>query len=131
MTNRGGALALALTLAVGSAFPQTAGVSQEVVNGFLTGNGLLAACQSTDNGQRGLCIGYIEGVFDTMAISLSYLGKDQCPRTMKGVTGKQIGDLVLNYLREHPEDRHTSAARIVSSVIALGFHCLEASPSQR
>lgn len=92
--------------------------------GFYDGNRLYSALSydttrdSTINSENvGLlreyiqAYGYILGVFDALSGSFSY-GKQ---------TNEQLKDVVLNYLREHPEQRRLNAASLVGQAYKEAF----------
>jgi Rap1a immunity proteins len=82
-----------------------------------SGNQLLELCTSTNIGQ---CAGYVEGISD-MA-NLSQAGKKAICMP-PGTTPRQLGDVVIEYLRSNPENRQNSAASLVYIALALGFPC--------
>lgn len=36
---------------------------------------------------------------------------------------KQLGDVALNYINDHPEQRHSSAASLAATALAAAFPC--------
>jgi hypothetical protein len=56
--------------------------------------------------------GYILGVFDALSGSFSSAGKQ---------TNEQLKDVVLKYLREHPEQRRLNAASLVGQAYKEAF----------
>jgi len=63
--------------------------------------------------------GYIVGVLDLLSSSpdLQRCLPDQ------GVTKGQVKDVVMKYLRDHPQYRHETAARLVAGAIAEAWPC--------
>ncbi|ALR21881.1 Rap1a/Tai family immunity protein [Sphingobium baderi] len=93
-------VALALGLA---ALPTTAHA--------MTGNQILEFCGSSSQAVAVSCQMYIVGLTDGFTLSGV---RDSTPvLKLDGVTGVQQRDLVVSYLRQHPEVRHKSAAIII------------------
>jgi hypothetical protein len=106
---------------------------------LLTGNDLYKQCQSSPaTPAYGQCVGYIQGVTDTMA------GEADLARIKQGKTlyqgfyshywcippvGSQINDLVIKYLRDHPADRNSGAYGLVSIALTQAWPCQ--SPTDR
>jgi Rap1a immunity proteins len=87
--------------------------------GFLTGNELLTYCKGGDSKDQAQCLGYIEGVVDTLAFSPLPLS---C-RLSGGVTVGQLKDVVVNALIADPTERHFAAFSLVRSAIADAGFC--------
>jgi Ssp1 endopeptidase immunity protein Rap1a len=83
---------------------------------FKDGNELYQEC--TAGPSRLFCIGYIEGVAD--ALSRMHL---QC--LPEQVAARQIVELAVNYLRDHPEKRHLVASDEVGLALVQAFPCKE------
>jgi hypothetical protein len=103
---------------------------------FTTGNDLYAAC--TDTGfANGMCYGYVSGVYDLIAdlqharfhdpdtpgTSVSPLWKmrNLCMNTE--ITKKQVVDVTVKYLTEHPEHRDKNAAGLIIISAIETFGC--------
>ena len=67
------------------------------------------------------CNAYIAGVIDEASEALS----DVQPPIfcLQSVTGRQIHDVVLIWLRNHPEERHRGAQRAVVFALSETFRC--------
>jgi hypothetical protein len=102
-------LALAFTL------PANA---QVLANSALDGNQVLTACTSAKT--HDYCIGYVTGVVDGIFYAE---GTKQhiCPEP--GVLTQQVRDVVINYLKAHPEHRHAGAAGLVFNALYEKFPC--------
>lgn len=90
---------------------------------FANGNALLADCDSSVGYDRGACSGYISGVSDAIA---SYQTVHAFPDFVcmpDQVQRGQIIDVVVKYLRDHPEKRHLGAASMVTAALRLAFPC--------
>ena len=87
-----------------------------VVN-FHTGNDVYRYCTIPES--LDACLGYVEGVTDSLSASPA-----QAPICVPdGVEGGQIKDVVVNYLRAHPETRQTSGASIIHAALYQAFPC--------
>jgi hypothetical protein len=85
----------------------------------ITGNTLLEYCSGDDIGGRNVCIGYIEGVRDEHTVSSAAENlKFVIPSE---VSGEQMKDVVIKFLKEHPERRHKHGAVLVVDALAGAF----------
>lgn len=87
---------------------------------FVTGNDLYDRCTestaaSTYVANYAFCRGYIYAAADFYGTVAAENGRPSCRRA--GVTGQQIVDIVIKYLRDHPEERHKPANYSVIAVI--------------
>jgi hypothetical protein len=88
---------------------------------FQTGNDLYRLCASVGDFHKGMCLGFIEGVADTMTSIRTGQGQRSCiPRE---VEADQMREVVVKYLTEHPEDRNYSAASNALVAIAKAWPC--------
>lgn len=97
--------------------------AQPSAAGWMSGNELLQSCEETNEAikyqQLARCMGYIMGVADTMSADNSVNGFRA--KFTVGITVQQITDVVLKFLREHPEDRHYSANGLVAQALSEAF----------
>jgi hypothetical protein len=85
----------------------------------LDGNQLFTLYQSS-TADRVACALYVQGVVDALrSIPLPLV----CARD--DLTTRQLTDTVVQYLRDHPEQRHYSAASLVTGVAVKLFPCKE------
>ena len=84
---------------------------------FVSGNYLLDTCEKTDNISSSFCIGTILAYYD-MLYEMEYYCGDGSQRTPG-----QIRDVVVKYLREHPEHRDTRASALAFFAIIDAFNC--------
>jgi len=105
--------------------------------GFLTGNRLLDICnaQPPDFVSPGVCLGYIEGIIDSAAVTdksgreqfragsmaESFQGYRWC-QPANSEMGQAV-DVVQKWLKEHPEKRHFSTPSLVAQALADAFPC--------
>ena len=98
---------------------------------ILSGNKLYDICGQTEDPSRTYttqdvinleyCNAYITGVIDEAAEALS--GVHPSLFCLKSVTLPQIHDVVVMSLRNHPEERHFGAQRLVVFALAEAFPC--------
>jgi hypothetical protein len=84
-------------------------------DGFLSGNELYQKCTAEAVG-KSYCVGYVTGIADVMQISKSLCVPD-------GVTVGQMVDVIVKYLRDHPEKRHYSVAAATFNTLSQTFPC--------
>jgi hypothetical protein len=84
---------------------------------FVTGNYLLDTCEKTDKVSDAFCMGTILAYYDMLYEMEEYCG-DGSQRT-----GGQIRDIVVKFLREHPEHRDTRASGLSFIAITEAFNC--------
>jgi len=63
--------------------------------------------------------GYVIGVADTYKA----LGASLVVCLPRNATEGQVGDVVLKYLDDHPEERHHKAATLALTALTLAFPC--------
>lgn len=92
---------------------------------FQDGNEMLDACEkmASDPVRRGFVVGYVEGLWD--AYYNTHVEMQQKPPmcTPKGLMPLQLVDLACKQLRERPETRHLSAAKLLTPLFASTFPC--------
>jgi hypothetical protein len=91
-----------------------ASVSAQASNVFDTGNELLSMCGSSQG--RPYCLGTAAGYSDM----LQTMG-ETCAD--KNVTRGQAADVVIRFLRDHPEVRNRSAPSLARSALKEAFPC--------
>src|SRR5262245_42894290 len=86
---------------------------------FASGNALYEDCMATNQFDRGYCLGFVAGVADTAdAVDRASLSLPIGVCTSDNVKQRQIQDVVLGWLHDHPQDRHYAAAEIVAVALA-------------
>jgi Rap1a immunity proteins len=84
---------------------------------FLSGNDLYDRCSnSTDAGPYTFCLGFVAGLNDALVMT-----NDICPTA--NVTLLQSVDIVRQYLREHPAQRHYTASSAGAMGLMAAFPC--------
>jgi Ssp1 endopeptidase immunity protein Rap1a len=105
----------ALVVAAGLLWP--ACTFSQAQAGFQTGNDLYEKCISPPKTiESAYCIGYVSGVADTLTNGTCI------PQT---ATVGQASDIVVKYLREHPEYRHVPASILAAWALLDAFPCKE------
>jgi hypothetical protein len=91
---------------------------------FISGNDLWTWCSSREVRSVNLCLGYALGAADVWTVVSTRpqwdLAKVCLPSAVKP---DQVRDVVIRYLREHPEDRHNPAALAAYSALKDAFPC--------
>ena len=113
-------LAVTAFLMTGSAASES-----ETFLSFESGNNLLEMCGSSDRSLNGVCVGYIEAIVDAMHIVQDSGGTVNGWRACipQGVTVRRLRDLVIRFLRAHPELRPRAAIDLVTNALAEAFPC--------
>jgi hypothetical protein len=100
-------VALSMVLAVPAA--------AEEISHAMDGNRLFKLCTGPSQVERAACYGYMEGVLDSLNAHLMIDEGANCVRA--GIQTEQVHDVVVNYLRAHPERRHGVAAVLASAAM--------------
>ena len=93
--------------------------SAKAVNGFYfyTGNEIFQRCNSDIGTPDSVgCVGYVAGIADALTLTNTI-----CVPTDVSVV--QVRDIVLKYLREHPERRHYNASGLAATALVSAFPC--------
>jgi hypothetical protein len=86
---------------------------------FFDGNMLLSMCEDTnDVAAQGACNGYVAATSD--AFTLADTKTTIC---LPDVTLKQEKDVVVKFLRDHPEHRHEGASKLIYLALESAFPC--------
>jgi hypothetical protein len=88
---------------------------------FLDGNRLHEWCQDAN---RNFATGYIAGAADHMWIMGEIRGQHFICVPEQATLG-QLRDIVCNYLRDKPTDRHYSAASVAGTALQMAWPCKE------
>jgi hypothetical protein len=88
-----------------------------------TGNDLLEFCESKKEFEQAFCLGYITGVTDMEGMNTAAFPDRQRSCISTIVTNGQLIDVVLKYLKDHPEERHMLAAVLIVKSMAQAFPC--------
>jgi Rap1a immunity proteins len=98
-----------------------------------SGNALLALCDDPNRAWRSLeCMSYVQGFlagFNVGATVGERVAKDEvAPGSVllcipDNVTGRQAKDIVVKYLKSHPESRHEKTGVLIHRAYAELFAC--------
>lgn len=92
---------------------------------FESGNTLADKCRGAAQREvtfpDGICLGYVTGIADVMAISP--IGRSRACIPTSGTTKGQMVDIVVKHIREHPEELHYDAASLVAKALSTAFPC--------
>jgi hypothetical protein len=110
-----------LVLAAGVLCPAS-GFAQEPFPAFVSGNKLLEMCTPV---QLPSCYSYIEGVVDALQSTFSapHMQQHALFCLPQGTTARQLADITINHLSDHPEQRHYVASANVALALANAFPC--------
>ena len=98
---------LGIVLLLGSAPPRAQRVSAT------TGNKLLEECEAAEPMRQAFCLAYIIGATDVGGMDGQVFPERRRTCAPDGVSNGQLRDVVVKYLKEHPETRHYAAALLV------------------
>ena len=88
-----------------------------------TGNDLLESCESTGHFEQAFCLGYITGVTDLDGADGSVFPERRRSCVAENVSNGQVRDVVVKYLKDHPEERHIQASILIVKAMAQAFPC--------
>jgi hypothetical protein len=80
-----------------------------------TGNELHQHCKSNAY----LCLGYTVGAGTMFEFQM----RGEMPLCVDGVTINQVRDVVVKYLKDHPETRHEHALYLIARAMRESFAC--------
>jgi hypothetical protein len=96
-------------------------VEARAAGDFFDGNQLYAYCTSSVDYERGLCLGYVEGVVEYMEEVRVSNNKPHC--VPSGTGAKQVLEVVVNYLRNQPQDRSKAPIWSVGLAVMTAWKC--------
>ena len=81
-----------------------------------SGKTLWDSCNDPDASKQSYCLGYVAGVSDVLVgMHIVCIGEHASVR--------QIADVVVQYLREHPGRRNMDADDLTATALALAYPC--------
>jgi hypothetical protein len=87
--------------------------------GTSRGNDLYKWCSDDHPQAQGLCMGYINGMAHEMEAE-AHRGQICLPENSMF---SQVMDVVKNYLRDHPDNRHKGTPELVRNALIIAFPC--------
>jgi hypothetical protein len=94
----------------------------ETVRTFVNGNDLYAYCTASDPSKRGICLGYIEGMADSISMMQS-VSSGAAVVCIPAVVAGQARDVVVKYLQENPAHRDEAGATLVMEALHDAWPC--------
>jgi hypothetical protein len=107
---------LVLTLAISSAAK-----AQKTSDIISRGDDFLAVCQYDNNHPPDVCLAYVAGVVGTLALNWADTGQRIC--VPDSATVRTTLDLVLQYIKDHPEKREQKTIFLVAQVTIQKYVC--------
>jgi Rap1a immunity proteins len=90
---------------------------------FKDGNDIYLQCAApTGDTQRGICLGYIEGIADAMERNATN-GWELLACIPANVRNTQLRDVVTQYLWANPAKRHWVASGLIIEALSSAFPC--------
>ncbi|MSP52029.1 MAG: hypothetical protein EXQ91_06515 [Alphaproteobacteria bacterium] len=78
-------------------------------------------CQAPSPYAKGLCAGFILGIFDSMTADNEINGFSACPPA--GRSASEIEGIVVQWLSKHPHNHHLNAAGLVAEALSGEYRC--------
>lgn len=97
----------------------SASSGKELWPGLTTGNELLQQCDHQYG--KFVCLGYVLGVTDVLATLPLIDAYSAC--IPEGAIKRQVNDVVVAYLRNHPEQRQYIAVQLAAQALSDAFPC--------
>jgi Rap1a immunity proteins len=97
--------------------------AQSVPGNNVTGNKLWAECTATETARQMFCTAYIIGASDVGGAESIGLPPRLVSCAPHGVANGELVEIVVTYLKRHPEERNGSAASLVLGAISKAYPC--------
>jgi hypothetical protein len=91
------------------------------MNALITADKLYNACQSSNDEDQGVCLGYVMGIADALSSPNGLFGLSAC--TNKGVKVGELRDIVMKFLENHEAKRRFAAATGLTEALSERFPC--------
>jgi hypothetical protein len=96
--------------------------SKEVVVSDIHGNDLLRLCNSHDGtSEAEFCSGFLIGIRDGVVLATELRSVKRIFEMPLEVKQEQLKDVVVKYLKEHPEEHHKPAGMLVIFALSHAF----------
>lgn len=96
-------------------------MSEVKASAFKGGIDLLANCEDENSLFKALCDGYIVGISDALSGGSDIHGIKACGPD--GITTGQVTEIVIEWLRGHPELLHYAAPGLVAEALSKAYPC--------
>jgi hypothetical protein len=111
----------ALSMAVLTLAISTAAKAQKTSDIIKRGDDFLAGCQYDNNHPPDVCLAYVAGVVGTLALNWADSGQRVC--IPNSATVRTTLDLVLQYVKDHPEKREQKTIFLVAQATIQKYVC--------
>ena len=98
----------------------SAGVRVQAAPSWADGNDVKTYCRSGSPSDQGVCFGFAIAVASIVA-NEPVAGWRAC--VPRGVHGRQLVDIMVKFLDDHPEGLHANAVTLVATAFAIAFPC--------
>jgi hypothetical protein len=118
-------LCAALAIVITTAIVRPTSAQEPPTGGYqATGKLLLKICRGGNAGQEGYCLGYVTGISDGIT-TLQMLKPPHWTPICKPdwVTDRQLRDVVVKYLDDHPEDLHEPISLLTVLAMRSAWPC--------
>jgi len=88
---------------------------------FVTGQNLLRFCESKAPSDKAICLGFVDGVIDTIDVLRSIQGAPSCFPSR--VEPRQAIDVIVRWLKANPDDQRYAAAGLTINAVADAWPC--------
>ena len=88
---------------------------------YYSGDDLLRECTSSSGRNQYSCMGYLQGVADTLAVDRILANKNACIEP--NVSAAQLRDVIILYLKNNPADRRLPASAAAKSAFTTALTC--------
>lgn len=93
-------------------------------NDFMTGNKLFSQIESSNSNERAFAKGYISGFVEGIIGSNVLLNSKVITCVPEGVTYTQLRDIIHDYLKKEPKERHKAAPFLIMASIHESYPCV-------
>jgi len=97
--------------------------AQNLNAGFLDGNALYKEFKNDTSYGDGFIRGYTMGVIDALLIRVPLIPNAIAFCVPSEVSGNQVRDITVKYLKDHPEKRHLAADVLIHTAMIEAFPC--------
>lgn len=115
-----------IIMGVAAAVALAAVMPQQAKANFYSGNEVYSNClalrsDDTYYQKYAMCMAYVSGAYDAIELARDINSAPRCGPD--GLTVGQLKDVVVKYMREHPENRNYSAASLVLLSMVDAWGC--------
>lgn len=96
--------------------------AEEKARAFRDGNSIYEICSTNTPTSTAQCVSYTLGAMD-MLLAFQSVGSEAMFCLPEKARPQQLSDILVKHLRDHPEERHFSAAGAMISAMSNAFPC--------